>query len=415
MKSITTLHYFTLAAALVASTVPSAAAVPRLLPFQGRLTDANGTPLADGAKVVQFKIYSAPTGGTIIWSGEVQKLTINGGLVSTLLGSKADLFAVDFNNALYLEITVDANSDSQITAADPPLLPRQSVLPAVFAVETATMSIVDGGGKRVGAAGWGALVTNATDSDTSNWRINGGKLADNSVGNSQIALATITGDRLVANTVTGSQIAPLTVGVGQLADNAVTNSKLADGSVTAAKLSTDVTTPAGTVVAYVGTTAPTGWLICNGALVAIATYPNLAAVIGTKFGSTPAPNFKLPDFQGYFLRGVDGGTGRDPDAAGRSFMADGGATGNAVGSVQADALQRHRHMTVVPADQNTSQSVTSPEFAIAFRAVFRTYTDRDDYYLGGHSGEPSTGKTSTVGAAAETRPKNAYVNYIIKY
>ena len=67
------------------------AAPPRLLPFQGRLTDASGVPVADGAKVVQFKISDAPTGGTAVWNGEVQKVTVNGGLVSTLLGRKADL------------------------------------------------------------------------------------------------------------------------------------------------------------------------------------------------------------------------------------------------------------------------------------------------------------------------------------
>jgi len=38
---------------------------PRLLPFQGRLSDANGQPIPDGARVVQFKIYDAPVGGAL--------------------------------------------------------------------------------------------------------------------------------------------------------------------------------------------------------------------------------------------------------------------------------------------------------------------------------------------------------------
>src|SRR4029434_7032396 len=112
-----------------------ACASTHLLPFQGRLTDANGQAIPDGARVVQFKIYDAPVGGRAVWNGEVQKLSVNGGLVSTLLGSKADLSAVDFNRQIYLELTVDANGDGSITPADPPLLPRQSILPAVFAVE----------------------------------------------------------------------------------------------------------------------------------------------------------------------------------------------------------------------------------------------------------------------------------------
>ncbi len=88
-------------------------------------------------RVVQFKIYDAPVGGQVVWNGEVQKLTVNGGLVSTVLGSKASLGSVDFNKSLYLELTIDANNDNQITSADPPMLPRQAILPAVFSKESA--------------------------------------------------------------------------------------------------------------------------------------------------------------------------------------------------------------------------------------------------------------------------------------
>ena len=53
-------------AALLTFVGAAQAAPPRLLPFQGRLTDASGTPVADGAKVVQFIIYDAPTGGNAL-------------------------------------------------------------------------------------------------------------------------------------------------------------------------------------------------------------------------------------------------------------------------------------------------------------------------------------------------------------
>src|ERR1043165_1841401 len=122
----------------------SAQAAARLLPFQGRLSDANGAAVPDGARVVQFKIYDAPVGGRAVWNGEVQKLTINAGLVSTILGTKASLSGVDFNQDLYLEITIDANGDGQISLADPPLLPRQSILPAVFAYESGNSSFLKG-------------------------------------------------------------------------------------------------------------------------------------------------------------------------------------------------------------------------------------------------------------------------------
>src|SRR3954470_11726534 len=86
-------------------------AASRFLPFQGRLTDAQGNLIPDGARVVQFKIYDAPVGGQVVWNGEVQKLTVNGGLVSTLLGTKANLSGLDFDRDLYLELTIDANND----------------------------------------------------------------------------------------------------------------------------------------------------------------------------------------------------------------------------------------------------------------------------------------------------------------
>lgn len=143
MKTTTVSASFLLAAGLLA-TVPASHGAARLLPFQGRLTDANGVAVPDGARVVQFKIYDAPVGGLAVWNGEVQKLTINAGLVSTILGTKASLSNVDFNQDLYLEITIDANADNQITLSDPPLLPRQSILPAVFAHEAANARALEG-------------------------------------------------------------------------------------------------------------------------------------------------------------------------------------------------------------------------------------------------------------------------------
>jgi len=48
------------------------AQAPKLLPFQGRLTDQNGIALNNGVRLVQFKIYDAPVGGQAVWNGEVQ-------------------------------------------------------------------------------------------------------------------------------------------------------------------------------------------------------------------------------------------------------------------------------------------------------------------------------------------------------
>jgi hypothetical protein len=56
-------------ASVVPLLITSTRADTKLLPFHGRLTDAAGSAIADGAKVVEFKMYNAPTGGDVKWGG----------------------------------------------------------------------------------------------------------------------------------------------------------------------------------------------------------------------------------------------------------------------------------------------------------------------------------------------------------
>lgn len=65
--------------------------------------------------------------------------------------------------------------------------------------------------------------------------------------------------------------------------------------------------PAGIIWEYGGTTAPTGWLLCNGAAVSRTTYAALFAVLGTAYGvGDGSTTFNLPDRRGRFGVGVDG-------------------------------------------------------------------------------------------------------------
>lgn len=73
----------------------------------------------------------------------------------------------------------------------------------------------------------------------------------------------------------------------------------------------------GSVAFFARSTAPTGWLKCNGAAVSRSAYAALFAAIGTAFGAGDgATTFNLPDFRGEFLRGWDDGRGVD---AARAF------------------------------------------------------------------------------------------------
>lgn len=167
----------------------------------------------------------------------------------------------------------------------------------------------------------------------------------------------------------------------------------------------------GEIRAYAGDSAPSGWMLCDGTAVSRTTYANLFAVVGTRFGQgDSATTFNIPDFRGRFLRGRDGGAGRDPDAASRTAMTTGGATGDNVGSVQDDATAKNGLALTDPGHThsqhgNNSANAGTPGGGVAtvMTAGFTRNVDPS-----------STGVTLGSGDS-ETRPLNATVNYLIKY
>ena len=70
--------------------------------------------------------------------------------------------------------------------------------------------------------------------------------------------------------------------------------------------------PVGTVISYMGTTAPAGYLVCDGAVKNISDYPALARHFEDQFGSVSyfggdgSTTFALPDMRNLFLRGFHG-------------------------------------------------------------------------------------------------------------
>lgn len=62
---------------------------------------------------------------------------------------------------------------------------------------------------------------------------------------------------------------------------------------------------AGTILMYAGTTAPSGFLMCDGSLVSRSTYSDLFDVIGTIYGSGDgSTTFALPNLSGRVPMGV---------------------------------------------------------------------------------------------------------------
>jgi len=66
--------------------------------------------------------------------------------------------------------------------------------------------------------------------------------------------------------------------------------------------------PSGSVTAFAGATAPSGWLMCNGSAVSRTTYADLFAVIGTTYGvGDNSTTFNLPNLSGRVPVGFDVG------------------------------------------------------------------------------------------------------------
>lgn len=62
--------------------------------------------------------------------------------------------------------------------------------------------------------------------------------------------------------------------------------------------------PSGAVIMFAGTSAPTGWLLCDGSAVSRTDYASLFASIGTRYGGGDGySTFNLPDIQGVFPLG----------------------------------------------------------------------------------------------------------------
>jgi len=71
--------------------------------------------------------------------------------------------------------------------------------------------------------------------------------------------------------------------------------------------------PAGMISLFGNSTAPTGWLQCNGAAVSRTTYSDLFAAIGTVYGvGDGSTTFNVPELRGEFVRAWDNSRGVDP-------------------------------------------------------------------------------------------------------
>jgi microcystin-dependent protein len=124
----------------------------------------------------------------------------------------------------------------------------------------------------------------------------------------------------------------------------ITTDKLNDGAVTLVKLASSLQAlliPVATITPYAGSSAPTNWLLCNGAAVSRSTYADLFSAIGTTYGvGDGSTTFNLPDLRGRTPVGVDSSAGRV--TANNTLGATAGAEKH---TLTVDEMPAHTHET----------------------------------------------------------------------
>ncbi len=189
----------------------------------------------------------------------------------------------------------------------------------------------------------------------------------------------------------------------------------------------------GSIVAFAGPVEniPANWLLCDGRFFSKLIFPDLFAAIGTNWGGDGDPFFLLPDLRGQFLRGVDTDTSgassspaQDPDRDARAAsnpaanVSHPGSSGNKVGSKQSYATARPTKPLITddPGDHShldpTWAGGTGP-FELAVGAA-RGPGNSDFIPPNNTSNAGRHTHTVTSGGDNETRPRNAYVCWIIK-
>ena len=257
-------------------------------------------------------------------------------------------------------------------------------------------------------------------------------MTNNSVGTNELINDSVTVDKIADNAVVTANIQDNSITNAKMADNSVNTSEIVNSAITLAKLAnatlttiqTTYSNPVGTVIWYAGSSAPTGYLKCNGSSIPNGTgtvqgitadFSALYAVIGAL----------TPDLRGEFIRGWDDGRSID--------------TGRTIRSTQSYEFHQHNHGGSSASSSTASHSLTGEISGISesFNAsgsasgVFTKSTgsnashtpsqhsDNGDCgkvdFNGAHSHTTTTSLTIAAAGGNETRPRNVALLACIKY
>ncbi len=108
----------------------TSADVPKLLHYQGNLTDSQGIALGEARKLT-FRLYDAEIQGNLLWKQDFNEVEIVNGNFAVLLDVSTASPALTFNQPYWLSIEVD--DDGEMT-------PRQQIASSAYSINTQTVN-----------------------------------------------------------------------------------------------------------------------------------------------------------------------------------------------------------------------------------------------------------------------------------
>ena len=131
----------------------AAQTVPYKVNYQGRLTNAAGTPMADGQYNMTFRLYSVLSGGSATWTevhATTNRITVTNGQFAVQLGGVSALTPAMFTSQpLYLEVELPTPASATCSTAacgvytEGAMTPRQALASSAYAMNSDTLDGID--------------------------------------------------------------------------------------------------------------------------------------------------------------------------------------------------------------------------------------------------------------------------------
>ena len=166
--------------------------------------------------------------------------------------------------------------------------------------------------------------------------------------------------------------------------------------------------PIGSIMYFSASTAPVGYLECNGDSISRTTYAALFAVIGTLYGSTDSTHFTLPDLRGEFVRGWDHGKGVDLNRTFGSWQ-----KGTLVAGY--DDNNNGQDVSYLKSKQQQGGTTDYGTDNIDVNTIGATYGITNVYWVANYSSTVTYPLTYASSWFSITRPRNVALLPCIKY